>query len=243
MALTDNLVAYYKLDESSGDASDATGNGYTLTNTNTVGYASALINNGADFGTANTNKVLTRASNLGITNGACSISMWVKLRTEIASGTYGFIQKSNATNHVAYIISYEYNGGTRRLAFNRQRQNTSNNYVNYTTTLGTSNWSHIVLTYDGTTLTGYLNGTSVGAPLSTSGGGAGGGDNTIDIGHANEQQNPSYSSFYADEVGIWSRALTSGEVTSLYNSGSGNQYPFSGGSTFSSRISLLGVGR
>jgi hypothetical protein len=226
MALSDNLVAYYKLDESSGDASDSSGNGYTLTNTNTVGYATALINNGADFGTANTNKVLTRASNLGITNGACSISIWVKLRTEIASGTYGFIQKSNATNHVAYIISYEYNGGTRRLAFNRQRQNTSNNYVNYTTTLGTSNWNHLVLTYDGTTLTGYLNGVSVGTPLNTSGDGASGGDNTVDIGHANEQFSTSYSSMYADEVGIWSRALSASEVTSLYNSGAGLAYPF-----------------
>jgi hypothetical protein len=33
-----------------------------------------------------------------------------------------------------------------------------------------------------------------------------------------------------DEVGIWSRALTSSEVTSLYNSGSGRQYPFTGSS-------------
>ena len=29
-----------------------------------------------------------------------------------------------------------------------------------------------------------------------------------------------------DEVGIWSRALTSTEVTSLYNGGAGFQYPF-----------------
>jgi hypothetical protein len=30
-----------------------------------------------------------------------------------------------------------------------------------------------------------------------------------------------------DEVGIWSRALSSTEVTALYNSGNGFQYPFS----------------
>jgi hypothetical protein len=29
-----------------------------------------------------------------------------------------------------------------------------------------------------------------------------------------------------DEVGIWSRALTSGEISDLYNSGSGLSYPF-----------------
>ena len=32
---------------------------------------------------------------------------------------------------------------------------------------------------------------------------------------------------YIDEVGIWSRTLTSTEVSDLYNSGSGLQYPFS----------------
>lgn len=29
-----------------------------------------------------------------------------------------------------------------------------------------------------------------------------------------------------DEVGVWSRALTGSDVTSLYNSGSGKTYPF-----------------
>lgn len=32
-----------------------------------------------------------------------------------------------------------------------------------------------------------------------------------------------------DEIGIWSRIITSGEVTSLYNSGAGLAYPFTGG--------------
>jgi hypothetical protein len=43
MALTDNLLAYYKLDESSGNAFDSFA-GKTLTNNNTVGFAAALIN-------------------------------------------------------------------------------------------------------------------------------------------------------------------------------------------------------
>jgi hypothetical protein len=35
-----------------------------------------------------------------------------------------------------------------------------------------------------------------------------------------------YYSGSVDECGYWSRALTSDEVTTLYNSGNGNQYPF-----------------
>jgi hypothetical protein len=34
-----------------------------------------------------------------------------------------------------------------------------------------------------------------------------------------------------DEIGVWSRALTSGEVTQLYNSGAGLQYPFTSNNT------------
>lgn len=50
MALTDNLVSYWKLDESSGNASDSVGSN-TLTNNGTAGYASGKINNAVDFGT------------------------------------------------------------------------------------------------------------------------------------------------------------------------------------------------
>lgn len=218
-------VAYYKLDESSGNAVDSI-NSNTLTNTNTVTYVAGKINNGADFGTANTNKKLTIASNLGITNGAMSISCWVKLNTEIASGTFGFVQKGNATNHVQYIIAYEYNGGSRRIVFNRQKQNVSNNIVTNTVAMGTSNYYHLVLTYDGSTLEGYVNGTSVGT-LSTTGDGSGSGLNQFDIGEGGMYAGTSYASIDADEVFVVARAFTSTEVTALYASGSGNQYPFS----------------
>ncbi len=38
MALTDGLVAYYKLDESSGNATDSVG-GFNMTNTNTCTFS------------------------------------------------------------------------------------------------------------------------------------------------------------------------------------------------------------
>lgn len=225
MALTDNIVAYWKLDESTGNAADSVAS-YTLTNTNTVTYVAGKINNAADFGTANTNKKLTIADNLGITSGSITISCWAKLNTEIASGTWGFVQKGNSTNHVQYIIAYEFNGGTRRFVFNRQRQNTSNNLVTSNTTMGTSAYYHLVLTYDGTTLTGYVNGASVGTPLATSGTGASGGLNQTDIGESGMFAGGSFSSSDVDECGIWSRALTASEITELYNAGAGVQYPF-----------------
>jgi hypothetical protein len=43
------------------------------------------------------------------------------------------------------------------------------------------------------------------------------------IGNFNNGQ---FSSANVDEVGVWNRVLTSAEVTQLYNSGAGLQYPF-----------------
>lgn len=232
MALTDQLVAYYKLDESSGNASDSVGSA-TLTNTNTVGYASALINNGADFGTANTNKYLVQSTNdYGTDGGAISISMWVKMRTEIASGNQGFVIHGGATSHVNDMIGYDYNAGTRRLAWNRQQQNTANNVYYSTQTLGTTNWHHLVYTYDGTTMKGYYDGTEV-VSQALSGNGASGTGDGFSIGSNNRgggQEWYGYASAYIDEVGVWTRALTGAEVTSLYNGGAGFAYPFTAAS-------------
>lgn len=233
MALTDNLVAYYKLDESSGDAADEVG-GFTLTNTGTTGYASALINNGADYGTANSTKYLRVANNLGITNGHITISTWVKMRTEIASGRQFIAIKGDATTNVNYMIFYEYNGGTRRLGFNRQRQAVSNNVRYMTATLGTSVFNHIALTYDGTNMYGYLNGVASSA-LAVSGDGSSAAVSQFKIGQDDGQYiSVDYLSAYQDETGVWSRALSSTEIGELYNSGAGLAYPFGGGGAVNS---------
>src|SRR6202035_2479657 len=50
--------------------------------------------------------------------------------------------------------------------------------------------------------------------------------------------NGSYQAYFdgdIDEVSIWNRALTSTEVSDLYNSGGGLQYPFAGGTSTTTR--------
>jgi len=243
MALTDNIVAYWKLDESSGDATDSVG-GFTAINNGTTGYVAALINNGVDYGTANSTKYMRAASDVGITGGAITISTWIKMRTEIASATQCIALQGDAGVDVNYIITYEYNAGTRRLGFNRQKQALSNNWTYGSATLGTASWHHVVLTYDGTNLAGWLDGTQVASNLATSGNGGSAAVDQVFLGHDDGQFAATYLSAYQDETGIWSRALTSGEISSLYNSGAGLTYPFGGGSpTFAPRMSLLGVGR
>lgn len=242
MALIDNLVSHWKLDEVSGSRADSHGSN-TLTDVNTVGSATGLINNAAQFVLANS-EVLEVASDLGITNGAISISLWVKLINEIASGIWGFSIKGDSSTHVHYSIGYEYNAGTRRAYVNRQRQNNSNNLVRANVTMGTSTWHHLVLTYDGATLQGYLNGTSMGT-LATSGNGVSAGQETFKIGRDSSGYpggTLGYCDANIDEVDVWSRAITSTEVTELYNGGAGLAYPFSAGAPAFRGLTMMGVG-
>ena len=83
--------AYYKLDESSGNAADATGNGYTLTNNGTTTYTTGKINNGGDFGASNSTKSFSidSATPLGLTttdiSTAFSVACWMNQTTSVAT--------------------------------------------------------------------------------------------------------------------------------------------------------------
>lgn len=223
MALITNLVAYWKLDESSGNAADSVGSN-TLTNNGTASYSTGKINNAWDGGATNTTKWLTSTTNSGTIHQNMSFSFWVKMNTEITSGAQGFftIRTDTSSNFIDWRVSYEYNAGTRRLAFYRSKPGVADQVVYYNITLGTTNWHHVVMTYDTATLLGYVAGSQV-ATLAASGVGTAGAS-TITIGATGASNEP--ASALIDEFGIWTRGLSSGEVTSLYYGGAGNQYPF-----------------
>ena len=230
MALTDSLVSYWKLDETSGNASDATSSVKTLTNVGTTAYAAAKINNGADFGITNSTMYLTRTGYV-VSDGACSISFWVKQRTEISGGVQTF--SFSGSESTALSVEYDFNAGTRRLQLTRIRSSLPTITTNYTITLGTANFYHIVGTYDGANIILYVNGVSVGSTAASLNGttnwSPGGGYFSIGANRsANDGSVSQYASAVIDESGIWNRAITATEVTNLYNSGFANAYPFIG---------------
>lgn len=220
MALTDNIVAYWKLDESSGNASDATGNGYTLTNENTVTYDGGLINNGMDTGSSGSRRVLTTANNLGIDGGPITMSVWIN-RNSLSSTALALMVCASVTSQVFYHIAYSTSTGVK---FGRWQIPSSDILTSGSSQLGSSNWNHLVLTYDGTTLGGYINNVAVTGVL-TSGNGTAGGVSDTSLG-GDDQIGETFRG-KLDEAGIWSRALSSDEVNTLYNGGTGLQYPFS----------------
>lgn len=226
MSLLTNLIAYWKFDESSGNASDATGGGITLTNYGTTAYASGKINNGADFGNPNTTKYFSTTNTLGIDGGAISYSFWMKpaALSPIGDDYRLFEQINTASTKTAYRFICKDTSGTRKIVFNRLRMNVANNDIDYNITMTTGTWYHIAYTYDGTTMRGYVNGVEVG---NTTGSGNGNLATGYTAGtHVGADNGGSGQAFdgMMDELGVWSRALSAGEVSLLYNGGSGLPY-------------------
>lgn len=242
MALTDNIKAYYKLDEASGNPADATGNGFTLTNTNTVGFGTGLINNGADFGTANTNKYFIIANSLGFTgNNALTVALWVKIRTEPTGGNfYAFsVLRNVSSNPISLNLQYFDSAGTTNLRATRAGAAFQDVAGPFAVTLGTTVWHQVVMWYDGTDLKLYLDTVERGT-IGSIGTGTTNLDSNFSLG-ANETGAIPASTFM-DEVGVWNRALSTGEITQLYNGGAGIQYPFAIAGGTSHNLGLLGVG-
>lgn len=221
MSLTTNLVAYYKLDDNTGtSAADASGGGLTGTLIGSPTWTAAKINSGLSFGgTSDYVKVLSFPMGPDF-----SLSCWINatsfphsynaIATCINATTDYWSPLVKSTGQLAYYI------------------NTGNQFSYDGTganTLATGTWYHLVFTYDSTggSAVGYVN-ASVDGSISVFG--------TLPINtgemRIGSQSNAAGREFNGiiDEVGIWSRALTSTEVTSLYNSGAGLQYPFSVGS-------------
>lgn len=234
MAITTPLE-YWKLDVSSGNDTGAVA-GLTATNTS-VTYSTGKINNGAVY---NGSAYHTISDNTAIKpTSDISISLWVNI-TSTSSYQMLLAKGENAGDTRSYEIRCF--GTTTQLEV--QMRTGGGSYIQFrtTTAIGTGTWTHIVITRTGATNKIYINGVSDTLAANTT--------QTTSIDYSTDalwfgQRNGGLRfNGNLDEIGIWDVALTSTEVTDLYNGGSGNQYPFSGGgSTFAPRMSLLGVGR
>ena len=214
-ALTTNLVSYWKLDGNSNDAV-GTNNGTDTSVLYNTSYGK--INQGINVNNGNINV----GTGLNAFSSAISISLWVYQTGYPASG-YGlaFNKFTNTAPYGGYCIN---NGAStdQNWYFQLNLGGSLKGTSAVTPTLNA--WTHLVGTYDGTTMILYKNGVPAGT-LSTTG--------TINYQNSAQsvligQNGGSGAEFigYIDEIGIWSRALTPTEVTQLYNGGAGLQYPF-----------------
>jgi hypothetical protein len=241
MALIDNLVSYWKLDEASGNRADSHG-ANTLTDVNTVGSATGIINLGADFESSSTESLtITDAAQVGLDiTGDMSLSFWMNLETAIPTAGNQF-EIASKTSFVSgnygwdlYLLN---NAGTQLIYFAQSANGTSFTQPSWAFSPATATWYHIVIVQDvGTNVTFYLNGVSQGTGAAVASNFNNAGNFYLARGFSTNLDG------ILDEFGIWSKALTGAEVTELYNGGAGLAYPFSAGATPARNLLTMGVG-
>ena len=99
MSLTTNLVSYWKLDESSGNAADSVGSN-TLTNTGTATYGTGKINNGIVLNGSSQYAVNTSLSS-SISNSSYSVSAWIYPTGNLATTRFAIVQMSASGSETA----------------------------------------------------------------------------------------------------------------------------------------------
>ncbi len=231
MTLLTNLVSYWKFDESSGNAADAQGSN-TLTNNNSITYVAGEINNAAHINSASTQYFsITDASQSGLDlTGDFSVSFWVKYATLPDDGIRAlhFTKYLRAGNQRSYYYGLLNTAGAYSMDMILSSDGTATENPHVTWTPSTGTWYHQVIVFTAASAKSqfYVNGAQQGADQIGAITSLKDGTATFEIGQNDGDENPRTYVFNQDEMGIWSRPLSAGEVSQLYNSGAGLAYPF-----------------
>jgi hypothetical protein len=218
--LKNGLVGYWKMDEASAgssqvDRADSSGNGYTLTDTNTVASTSGKFGNAARFVSGNSER-LEIADNPGLDGGsAITVCAWFYQTS--TSGT-----QSIAAKWATSGSNYQYNLQTYYSSADKIYFQISNNGSTAyggkidTRTLSTDTWYHACGVYDGKDVNVYLNGSDEGFQYTSSvpaGGSIYNGSTNFRIGDDGDAE---YFFGNIDDVRIYNRALSKTEISFLY---------------------------
>lgn len=159
-----NLVGWWQFGEGSGTSTaDASGNSNTGTLHNGPTWTtSGVYGDALTFASASSQYVqVADASSLDL-SGSWTVSTWVNLSSLPASGNnYMLVGKDNNNDTLNYGLEVSNTAGT--YSWEACFADSSNNYhcTSYAATINTGSWYLITGTWDGTTLTLYVNGTSV----------------------------------------------------------------------------------
>lgn len=246
--LLTGLTSYYELDESSGNAADSY-SANTLTNNNTVTYGTGKINNGGIMVSASKQN-LSITNFVGASTNGATFSAWVKY-SALPSSTFnpGIVMAGGGSSpFVTHFLRLVNTAGVYTWAWARIKNGTGNSFAISSASVSpsTGTWYHVVGVTNGSTLAAlYVDGVlvaSTGVVDTASGSSGTNTDTSFRLGreyYTGDDLASRYIDATIDEVGIWARALSSSDVLTLYNSGTGLQYPFGISPTFNTEFFLF----
>lgn len=211
-SLSNGLVGYWKLDESSwnqtaGEVIDASGNGnhgvsYSGTTTTNGKYGNAGsmdgINEGVNLGDDSDFELTTFTISAWVyRTGTCFTFTTCEIFSKGASGNTGYTFLANNTNNYKPSINLR-----------------DNQSVVGTTILSTNTWYHVAGSIDGTTVKIYVNGKLETATAQTQTPTFG--SEVAKIGNANTNNDLAFQG-QIDEVRVYKRALSDADIQTLYN--------------------------
>ncbi len=199
-----NLISYHKLE----DTAPTTGT-FTLTNNGTVPFVAGQFNNAARTGTA-AGVYLGTGNDLGIAGGSITMMFFTRLFGTPASGGQVFFSSQFDTGvDVNYDLRYENVTNTLTLFFERQRRGVAGDGTGIANDMGTTGSHMVTMTYDATTLRGFVDGTQIGSiAVSGNGASADADDFTIGGGYAGQQP----ANAWIDDFAVFNRALGTQEI-------------------------------
>lgn len=228
------LVGYWRLEEASGTRYDCSHNGLHLTDNNSCGAVTAKV--GYGFTLVKTSSQYLSASDTNIANflktQPFTVAAWCNL-TNTGGDMFicGHYQATGASpNFRGWFIGTV---GANAVPF-IQIQSDSTHYclVGGSTCLTNNVFRFVVATYDGTVSTNgcrlYVDNSLELNTMATDTGGLTDIDNVSNfcIGTRGDKTASVFSNGCIDELGIWNRVLTTGELTQLYNAGLGTHFPW-----------------
>jgi len=215
--LSSGLVGYWRMDEASGNPSDSSGVGTTLTNVSTTAFVSGKYAKAADPDGAADYFYAADNASLSIA-GDLTVSAWINPDT-VSAGSYDIAGKwdyISSADHQSYLL--QQSGDEIVMYIDSINSYVTTDAVNMTAAGG---WYHVVATYKAAsaTVSVFVNGQPVAAtttgtiPTSI-------GDDTDRFHIGAEDSSTTTNNFYngqIDEARVYNRALSSAEVSQLYN--------------------------
>ena len=240
MALND-AVGAWEFNESSGNAADSSGNGRTLTNNGTAGFVAGLIGNAADLGSGNTTKWFSRTDASGIGTGSYAMVAWFNPYSLPVAANFQVFTVGNTANFVSSNMYMHNPAATDQVIFERVKDGVAANSVTITTTLSTSAWHMFSCSYDGATLTPYIDGVAQ-TTVASSGSGSSGTTLGTSVGSLNPTGSQ-LASTKNDLTFLYNHTLSAADMTTLWNGGAGfDPYAVVQSTSDARKLILLGAG-